>query len=311
MELRQKRDKFKPVSVAVCVLAHNEERFIERAIRNILNTESTDFNITVYSNGCSDRTSEIVEELGRDNARIRNVEIKTPSKVNAWNEAFNENQQEVLVFCDGDVVPEQNAVDQLLFDLVSVPERILVSTRLFPLLTDASLERRAVGFMQLPLKHEFLSGGMYAFKKAALLEKLREKNLLGIPKGITGEDYFLEHIVEGVGFYISQVKNYYEPPGFKDYIRYLARLKWQNSQLLAVIGEHPEKSLSKWGKFKRKFSGHHERTYLALSIPAVILRSMFKIIFARRINQALDQLGPVVSDGERILRVSTRANSTK
>lgn len=299
------------VKISVCVLAHNEERNISRTLSSILNTERSDFNITVYSNGCTDRTNEVVQLMSESNSRIKNVEIKIPSKVNAWNTAFQNHDDDILIFCDGDVVPEKNAVDQLVKDLTNSPNRVLVSTRLFPITADASLDRKLVGFMQLPLKHEFLSGGMYAFKRSAMLERLKLRNLEGIPSGITGEDYFLEHIVADGTFYVSKVRNYYEPAELKDYIRYLARIKWQNKQMQTLVGDHPDVKLSMIAKIKRKLSGHHEISYLLSSIPAVMLRIFFKVLYSKKINEAFYKLGPIVADGENILRINTRANSTK
>lgn len=298
-------------TVAVCVLAHNEERSIEQTLLSVLNTTRKDFNITVYSNGCTDRTCSIVNQLSLKNSRIKNVEISTPSKVNAWNRAFLDCDEDILVFCDGDIVPSVNAINHLVDELMADPKNILVSTRLFPLMENVSLEKKLIGFIQLPLKHEFLSGGMYAFKRAQLLERFREEKLEGIPLGITAEDYFLEHLVANNGFIISKVKNYYEPPSFHDYIRYLARVKWQNLQLLSIFGEHPQGKISQWQKLKNKFLNQHEIFYLLISIPAVISRAIFKVVFAKRIDRVFKELGPITKDGENILRVKTRANSTK
>jgi glycosyltransferase involved in cell wall biosynthesis len=299
-------------SVAVCILAHNEARYIERTIQNILNTDGTlDFNLTVYANGCTDDTYSIVKKLSDKNNKIRSVEIKIASKINAWNTAFNEHTEDVLIFCDGDVVPEKNAVIELVRELTENDSRIIVSTRLYPLFSDVSLERFAIGLLQLPLKHEFLSGGMYAFKREKLKQKFISKKLPGIPMGVTGEDYFLEHMVESNEFYMSKCKNFYEPPTLSDYIRYLARIRWQNSQMKMIVGEHRDAQISKGSLLLRKFTGHKNYMYLLVSIPAVVARGVFKKMFSKKINLAYEKLGPVVLNGEQILTSQTRSHSTK
>lgn len=302
----------KKSSFAVCILAHNEARFIERTINNIFNTtELADFTITVYANGCTDETYSIAQKLSLNNPRIKAVDIKIASKINAWNTAFNAHAEDILIFCDGDVVPEKNAVIELVHELSENDSRVIVSTRLYPLFRDVTFERYFVGLMQLPLKHEFLSGGMYAFKREELKGKLKLKNLSGIPMGVTGEDYFLEHLVESHEFYMSHCKNFYEPPTMSDYIRYLARIKWQNQQMKMIAGEHRDASLSKGELIVRKFTGHKNYSYLFISIPAVITRAIFKKLFSSKIASAYEKLGPVVLNGEQILTSKTRSHSTK
>jgi glycosyltransferase involved in cell wall biosynthesis len=297
---------------AVCILAHNEERFIERTINAILNTtQLKDFSITVYANGCTDKTYQIAKYLSLKNKNIKVLDIAIPSKVNAWNVAFNEHDEDVLIFCDGDVVPEKNAVFQLLQDLNQNEEVVISSTRLFPLTYGTNFERLFVGFMQLPLKHEFLSGGMYAVKRKKLKAKLQARNLSGIPAGVTGEDYFLERLITPKEFYISACQNFYEPPTLKDYVRYLARIKWQTEQMEMVLGPNRDLEMPKAKLILRKLTGHKNILYLFFSIPAVGLRLLFKTINSRKINRVYRELGPVVLNGEAVLTKATRSHSTK
>ncbi len=308
MELKSK----KPLSFSICILAHNEERYIERTIKALINSKKNlEYSIKVYANGCTDKTHEKVLELGIFNQNIQSVEIKIPSKINAWNTAFNEQISDIVIFCDGDVVPESNAIIKLIEDFEVDERRIIVSTRLFPLLNVTSIECLFTGFMQLPLKHEFLSGGMYAVKREKLKEKLSKRNLTGIPQGITGEDYFLERLIEPSEFFMSKTKNFYEPPPIKDYLRYLARIRWQNEQMTLVLGDHRDKEVSKLDLIKRKILGQKNMSYLFLSIPAVAMRFIFKKICSKKINEIYKSLGPVELNGEQVLTKLTRSHSTK
>lgn len=301
----------KKETFSVCVLAHNEERSIERTLRAIMNADSSPFPITVYANGCSDQTHQIVSTLGETFKNIKSVEIKIASKINAWNTAFSQEEGDIIIFCDGDIVPERNAVNQLVQDLLSSKQLTISSTRLFPLWRGLSFEQMLVAFMQLPLSHEFLSGGMYAVKRDQLKQKFDHLGLEGIPKGVTGEDYFLERLIESTELYISHAKNFYMPPSLKDYFRYLARIRWQNEQMALVLGNHRDTHLSLWKVILRKIFGHKYFLYLFISIPAVSLRLIFKKVYAHKIEMAYKYLGPVIKDGEHVLTSQTRSHSTK
>ncbi|MBP9680337.1 MAG: glycosyltransferase [Bacteriovorax sp.] len=304
--------KIRKANISVCVLAHNEERSIERTLMALMNTDQgAFFPITVYANGCSDRTHQIVSSLAVKYKNIRSREIPIASKVNAWNTAFEEQDSEIVVFCDGDVFPEKNAVTQLQNDLLKFEDVIISSSRLFPSWKGGNIEQRLVAFMQLPLGHEYLSGGLYAVKRDRLKEKFNQFGFAGIPKGITGEDYFLERLIEPHELYISTCKNFYMAPIIKDYIRYLARIRWQNEQMALILGDHRDVQLSPGELLSRKLIGQKSFLYLFISIPAVILRFFFKKFFVTKIEAAYKQLGPVVKDGEQILTSQTRSHSTK
>ena len=67
----------------VIVPAHNEAGVIEACLNSIVGQDNVD-NIIVACNGCTDETAQIVLEKYPD---IHCLDIKTPSKVNALNEA--------------------------------------------------------------------------------------------------------------------------------------------------------------------------------------------------------------------------------
>ncbi|RVU83802.1 glycosyltransferase [Leucothrix sargassi] len=67
----------------VIVPAHNEETVIENCLNSILNQKEVD-HIIVACNGCTDSTAALVREKF---PTVHCLDIKTPSKVNALNEA--------------------------------------------------------------------------------------------------------------------------------------------------------------------------------------------------------------------------------
>ena len=70
----------------VMVLAHNEERHIERCIRSILDGDpEASLEVYVMANGCTDQTEAIVGAIAAEDRRVHNVSIEVGDKCNAWN----------------------------------------------------------------------------------------------------------------------------------------------------------------------------------------------------------------------------------
>ena len=76
--------------------AFNEEAGISSALRAL--TASSDLDIIVAANGCTDRTAEVARSFG-----VRVVEIATPSKTAALNAADEVATGDVRVYLDADV----------------------------------------------------------------------------------------------------------------------------------------------------------------------------------------------------------------
>ncbi len=300
------------MGIPLCILAHNEETHIQDCVRAVLKgLEPDTFKAFVYANGCTDKTAARVEELARTNSQVALRSLTIASKANAWNVAFSEHQSEFMVFSDGDVMPEKGAVLMLLAELKSKPEAVVVSSRQLPHPQGLGLEQKIVGFLQLPLLHEYLYGGLYAVRRQALVDILAAKGFTGMPAGITGEDCFLEALLAPNQLLISKCKTYYEPATFKEYFRYLARLRWQNEQRWMVYGIKPAARPTLASKFTHKVLASKDFGYLLVSVPAVVMRIGFKALFARKIGAIYQSLGPVSRDGASVLNSLTRSNSTK
>jgi glycosyltransferase involved in cell wall biosynthesis len=303
-----------PKRLAICVLAHNEEKAIGQTLSALTSgidhtNLSSDIPVHVFANGCTDKTVQVGNKFALDHRNIFIKEVTIASKIKTWNLAFSEVDYEYLIFCDGDVTPSRNCIEVLLRDIESHPELIISSTRLLPKIRGLGFQKGVVGFMQLPLKHEYLSGGMYIVCRDRLRKKFAEKNLSELPPGIAGEDAFLESLLTSNEFSVSDCFNYYEPPNFSDYIRYLARLRWQNEQLNLITPGRQNSGFMH--SLRRKFLGHSRYSYLFVAVPAVFTRMMFKFLFRNAIAEKYSKLGPIQRDGEAILTQMTRSNSTR
>ena len=88
--------------VSFIVAAYNEQDVIARKIENTLSLDypAESMEIIIASNGCTDRTNEIVR--GFDDPRVRLLCLEKPGKMEAVNEAVRIATGEVLVFTDAD-----------------------------------------------------------------------------------------------------------------------------------------------------------------------------------------------------------------
>ncbi|MDD2735983.1 MAG: glycosyltransferase family 2 protein [Desulfuromonadaceae bacterium] len=303
--------------LCVCVLAHNEEKHIADTIRAIVaSCGSVSADIKVYANGCSDRTVEIVHSLSEKIPNLSLRQLDVASKPNAWNTAFYENNHKILVFSDGDVLPEPNAVQALYQLLNSETSNVaLAGCSVCPRKSDLNIGQRIIGFLQMPLHEDFLSGALYALQKNEFEAIFNTLNLNGIPLGIVAEDAFVQEIVPAEQFTIINKKVYYEPPALKDYCKYLARIRWQEEQLVqeynGLVSKHADNHKSFFSRLKSKIINSSSTFRFLTGLLACILRMIIKFIFRSTINNYYVALGPVSKDGKGILSQATRSQSAK
>lgn len=72
------------MSISICVLAHNEERLIERTLRSLEEAcGDRAFKAHVIVNGSTDQSAAIVHRLAREDRRIVGHEFEIGDKANA------------------------------------------------------------------------------------------------------------------------------------------------------------------------------------------------------------------------------------
>lgn len=303
--------------ICVCILAHNEQKHIAETVGAFVeNCANYNCDIKVYANGCTDATVEIVRNLAQGIPSLHLRELEMASKPNAWNTAYHENTHSVLIFSDGDVVPETGAVEALWQLLTSEQsEVILAGCSFWPRKSGLTLGQRFVGLLQTPLCQNFLIGGLYGISRKGLDQELKKRNIAGIPLGIVAEDAFLQLLVPTELFSIIHHKVYYEPPSLADYWKYLARIRWQNEQLTAMYGNlFNGSAFTSQGFFIQaveKIPAGQNIKRLLLGSAAVGLRYLIKAMFRARITKYYMAMGPVNKEGGNILREASRSSSAK
>lgn len=303
--------------LCICILAHNEQKHIVATIEALaVESARLGCDIKVYANGCTDATIDIVRELMQTIPRLFLRELAVASKPNAWNTAFHENHNPVLVFSDGDVIPEEGAIESLWRLLIKEHSEILLAGCSFwPKNNGLTLEQRVVGLLQIPLVQNFLSGQLYAIKRQGLALEMQKKDIYGIPVGVVAEDTFLELLLPPEKSCIIAHKVYYEPPNYSDYWKYLARMRWQDEQLKTFYGglltirqRFPKNILS---RLREKADYCHNIKFLLIRGVASGLRCLVKVLFRKKITQHYQAMGPVTKEGGGVLSVASRSDSTK
>ena len=98
------------MEISIVVPAFNEEAGIGTVLGTLTGTSelSSDVEIVVAANGCTDRTAEVARSFG-----VRVVEIATPSKTAAMNAADEVVTGDVIVYLDADVPADPTLILRL------------------------------------------------------------------------------------------------------------------------------------------------------------------------------------------------------
>jgi glycosyltransferase involved in cell wall biosynthesis len=107
------------LNVTIGIPSFNEEKNILNLLRSIVKQKSEHFAICeiIISDDSSDNTVRLIEQFRTDSsqAAIRCLHHSTRMGVgNAWNEIFQNAKGDVIVMYDGDVVPHEDSIQELL-----------------------------------------------------------------------------------------------------------------------------------------------------------------------------------------------------
>ena len=301
----------------ICIMAYNEEAHIAETLRSILegNCDVKPI-VKVYANGCTDNTHKIVSEISIQYPSVELVVIKKASKVNAWNIAFKENKNKVLIFADGDITHDPDAIRKILkvFDEHSNIE--IACCESWPNSKGLNWEQRLTGFMQIPLNQDFLLGHFYGIRRSAFITHFQHIGIAGLPEGIVGDDAFLDDLVTRDKFITINSKVTFRPPDINDYCKFLARMKWQSEQI--QLFRSSQKSIHSFqndinllNNVMRKIVGSKSFSRLLVGCFTASTRVIFMIIMKTKIESEYRKLGSVTANGSKILSEATRSISIK
>lgn len=118
----KKMDNYEP-TVTVMIVAHNEEKVIEKKLENVLKLDypTEKIEILVSSDNSTDNTNQIVKEFIKKHKKnkIRLFEAKErKGKTNAQNEAHKTVKSEILVMTDANAMLKEDCIKELVSSFI-------------------------------------------------------------------------------------------------------------------------------------------------------------------------------------------------
>ncbi len=191
-----------PITCSLGIMAHNEEANIGRLLEAVFSQRMKNVTVTeivVVASGCTDNTEAIVCDWAKRDPRIRLlVQEKRTGKASAINEYLPQAREKILVLCSADLLPEADAIEQLVAPLVD-PEVGMTSSRPVPV-NDPGRFMGFAAHMLWDLHHRinlisFKAGEMCAFRK--IFER--------IPYHTAVDEASIEPVVRGQGYRVQYV----------------------------------------------------------------------------------------------------------
>ena len=96
------------MKVSVVVLAHNEEKYIEKCLQSLIDQEEKPDEIIVVDNNSKDRTIEVCKKFP-----VRIVSEKTPGIIAARNKGFNSALYDIVARCDADSIAPSDWIKKI------------------------------------------------------------------------------------------------------------------------------------------------------------------------------------------------------
>lgn len=107
---------------SILIPCFNEEENVHETIRYALATRYPDFDVIAINDGSADRTGEILDELARNEPRLRVIHLNTnQGKAIALRSGAISSRHEFLICIDGDAILHPNTVSWMMSHLTSGP----------------------------------------------------------------------------------------------------------------------------------------------------------------------------------------------
>jgi glycosyltransferase involved in cell wall biosynthesis len=184
---------------SVGVPVRNEENTIIQTLTSILQQTTPPREIHVCVNGSTDNTYKKVQDFSIAEKNI-NLITSEPGKANAWNKIVTDSIDNLIMFCDGDVIINDVAAQNMKKKFSETPELVLVGganayfssseNTLFSKYFTENLAGR-------PIKQDWVCGRLYMAKIKELYNLANKLNVELMPPDIINEDGFLEMITSG------------------------------------------------------------------------------------------------------------------
>lgn len=96
------------MKVSVIIPAYNEQEYIEKAIKSVINQNESPNEIIVINNNSVDKTVDIAKKLG-----VRIINEKMQGMIPARNRGFNEAKSDIIARIDADVIVPKDWIKRI------------------------------------------------------------------------------------------------------------------------------------------------------------------------------------------------------
>ena len=127
-----------PPNISVIIPAHNEEKYIRQTLHSLKNQTYQNFEVIVVTNGCTDKTEEIVKK--KVDERFRHLSLPKANVSVARNAGALNAQGKMLVFLDADTQLAPDSLEKIRHDFADA--HAVATTRVQP--DDSRFQYKAV-----------------------------------------------------------------------------------------------------------------------------------------------------------------------
>jgi hypothetical protein len=242
--------RWSPTILSAGIVAHNEERNLELAVRSLLDQDLPNGawwnTIWIVASGCTDRTVEVAERLTEEDPRVRLVvEPERLGKAHALREVFRRAQGSALVLLNSDAYAEPGSVAELVRIAADQLPPFAVMGR--PVVSEQAGGRWTGTLRSMwDLHHAFhcelqeLGGGAHLSDELLLVSLPTGPPL---PDGIINDgSYFAVWLAQHGGrrMYAPEARVRIEIPlRMRDHLHQRRRIQYGNDQVTAVLGDPP------------------------------------------------------------------------
>lgn len=114
--------------VSVIIPAYNNEDYIDKCLKSIINQTHQNIEIIIVDDGSIDRTSDIAEEYFKKDARIKIINQVNQGLSASRNTGIDNSKSPFIMFCDSDDFYETNSVDTMLSTIKSTEADLAVGS---------------------------------------------------------------------------------------------------------------------------------------------------------------------------------------
>ena len=170
--------------ISILIAVHNEEKFIRETVESIKNQTYPDWEVIIVDDGSTDKTYDILEELSKQDKRIKIAHINKSGKNAAWNFAAKMAQGEWFMPFAGDDKLPPSILEQWhnIIKKENPDKKVIVQSKI-QMFAEGKYFKKYNGLIIPKKKGEVCnSGGVYLASRSVL------KDMFPIPGQLPNED---------------------------------------------------------------------------------------------------------------------------